>query len=228
MATPDRTRPARRLDQRRARERDIVDAARALFDERGIQDAPMDEIARVVGINRALIYRHFESKEELFVLTVTSYLAEITAQARQRIDRTAEPEQQFRSSWESFTSYCLEHPAFLDCALSLMRRPAGELRERVSDATWFRLGLSMSESLEVTTEILTSGKAKGVFTIDDPAFTTNCLYTQTLGMMHMARIGVIVSQASPGVPRVTTIAADEVQAACLRNALAAIGITNPS
>ena len=35
---------------RRARERKIVDATRALFDERGAQDAHIDHIARRVGI----------------------------------------------------------------------------------------------------------------------------------------------------------------------------------
>lgn len=226
MAAPQRARVTR-LQQRRVREREIVDAARTLFDERGLQDAPMDEIARVVGINRALIYRHFESKEELFVLTVTSYLGEITANGRDSMDPNAPPEAQFRSAWGSFTTYCREHPAFLDCALSLMRRPASELRNSVSEATWFRLGLSMSECLEVTTEILIRGQQQGVFEIDDPVFTTNCLYTQTLGIMHMARIGVMVSQAAPGVPYVSVISPERVEAACLRNALAALGITNP-
>ena len=58
-----------RIERRRSRERRIIDTTRALFDERGLQDAPMEEIAKAAGIPRALIYRHFESKEELFVLT---------------------------------------------------------------------------------------------------------------------------------------------------------------
>ena len=53
---------AARANARREREREIVEATRALFDERGVQDAPMEEIARVVGINKALIYRHFASQ----------------------------------------------------------------------------------------------------------------------------------------------------------------------
>ena len=50
---------------RRERERDLVRATRALFDERGMQDAPIEEIARAVGIARGLIYRHFSSKQAL-------------------------------------------------------------------------------------------------------------------------------------------------------------------
>ena len=104
---------------RRERERDIVDATRALFDERGLQDAPIEEIARAVGINKALIYRVFSSKEELFVLTVTTYLDELREAAAGTDD--------LRAALDVFTRFCLRYPAFLDCALSLMRRPAPEL-----------------------------------------------------------------------------------------------------
>ena len=69
---------------RATRERELVAATRALFDERGMQDAPIEEIARAVGIARGLIYRHFSSKEELFVLTVTDYLRRARRRARRR------------------------------------------------------------------------------------------------------------------------------------------------
>src|SRR5215210_5268509 len=132
---------------RRARERDIVEATRALFDERGLQDAPMDEIARAVGINKALIYRVFSSKEELFVLTVTHYLEDLR-------EVTVETRADLREALDRFTRFCLEYPAFLDCALSLMRRPAGELRERVSEGVWLRLGRSMAACLAPLRAIL--------------------------------------------------------------------------
>lgn len=187
----------------------------------------MDEIAKLVGINRALIYRYFESKEELFVLTVTRYLDEITDLARASVDPGNSPEDQLASAWGVFASYCLEHPAFLDCSLSLMRRPARELRQRVSESTWFRLGQSMSACLAVTIEIVSRGAELGVFRTEDPAFTTNCLYTQTLGIMHMARIGVGVSEIAPGVPQVFPVTDEQVRDACLRNAFAAVGVVSP-
>src|SRR5919199_6738739 len=116
-----RRRPARRPPRRR-REREIVVATRALFDERGMQDAPIEEIARAVGINKALIYRHFASKEELFVATVTLYLDELAERLRDvapELDHVG----RLREGWGRYADFCLQYPAFLDCALSLMRRP---------------------------------------------------------------------------------------------------------
>ncbi len=183
----------------------------------------MDEIAQAVGINRALIYRVFESKEEVFVLTVTRYLDEITERGVAALNLRARPERQLRVCWGSFASYCLEHPAFLDCALSLMRRPGGELRERVSDATWFRLGQSMSRCLGVTIDVVNRGVGTGAFMVEDPAFTVNCLYTQTIGMMHLARVGLGVHQVAPGIPGTFEIAPQSIHEACVRAALAAVG-----
>jgi AcrR family transcriptional regulator len=192
---------------RRERERDLVAATRALFDERGMQDAPMEEIARAVGINKALIYRVFASKVELFVLTVTSYLDELR-------EISLEPHEGLEDALDRFTRFCLRYPAFLDCALSLMRRPAAGLRERVGDGTWMRLGASMSACLAPLARIL---EEEGV---EDPDFTANRLYTQVLGTMHMARIGLGVREAAPGVPGAFPLDAERVRRACVSDAMA--------
>lgn len=216
---------ARRSRQRsrRDRERLIVEATRALFDERGMQVAPIEDIARAVGINKALIYRHFSSKEELFILTVTRYLAELT-QRLGEIDSALDPLAQLRDACERFTGFCLDYPAFLDCALSLMRRPAGELRERVSETVWFRLGQSMAVCLGLMSRILAAGADQGLFTVEDPDFTANHLYIQVLGTMHLARLGVGVREAAAGVPQVFAISAERVRQACVEDAMALVGL----
>src|SRR5919112_4586856 len=97
--------------RRENRERELVQATRALFDERGMQAAPIEEIANAVGIARGLIYRHFSSKDELFVLTVTDYLDELHGELAGLDDLEAVT--------RAFAEFCLRYPAFLDCSLSL-------------------------------------------------------------------------------------------------------------
>jgi AcrR family transcriptional regulator len=200
---------AARANARREREREIVEATRALFDERGVQDAPMEEIARVVGINKALIYRHFASQEELFVLTVTHYLSEL-AERFAAVDRSLEPEPQLRELSERYLDFCREYPAFLDCALSLMRRPFEELGERVSAGVLFRLGQSMSACLSPLSRVLAEGAEQGVFKVTDPDFLANLLYSQGLGAMHLARVSTGVRELAPGVPYVFPVDPHEV------------------
>ena len=69
----------RRKTRRASREQAIIAATRPLFDERGMRDARVEDIARAAGLNKALIYRAFSSKDEIFALAATSYLDELRA-----------------------------------------------------------------------------------------------------------------------------------------------------
>jgi AcrR family transcriptional regulator len=215
------TRAARpsRASARREREREIVEATRALFDERGVQDAPMEEIARAVGINKALIYRHFASKEELYVLTVTHYLTELNERFLE-VDESLDPRDQLREVSERFVSFCREYPAFLDCSLSLMRRPFSELAESVSESVLIRLGQGMSACLSRLSRILALGAEKGVFEVGDPDYVANHLYAQSLGAMHLARVGAGVRDLAPGVPQMIAIDPDHVSRVAIDAAFA--------
>lgn len=182
----------------------------------------MEDIARAVGINKALIYRHFSSKEELYVLALTSYLAEL-ADLLDAPPDTLDAVARLERGWRCYTDFCLRYPAFVDCGLSLMRQPAELLRESISDAIWIRLGLAMASCLGKLSEILAAGAREGAFAIEDPDFTANHLYTQTLGTMQLARIGIGVRAAAGGMPEPFVIDARHVQEACIADVIAAVG-----
>lgn len=210
---------------RQARERDLVAATRALFDERGMQEAPIEEIARTVGIARGLVYRHFSSKDELFVLTVTDYLRELGDQLEDAIADERLPRDQLRSLTESFARYCQRYPAFLDCSLALMRRPASELREIVSESVWLRLGGGMGRCIGAVGAVLHAGRSDGSFDVANPDYTANVLWTQGLGMMHLARIRVGLRESAPGLPELFTVSPEDVVESCVHSALALAGAT---
>src|SRR6188472_2490732 len=100
--------------RRRAREREILAATRQLFDQSGVRDAQIEDVARAVGVNRAIIYRHFSGKEELFALTLVSYLDDLETRlsAAARSKRT--PMSQLVAVTEAFVDFGVEHPAFVD------------------------------------------------------------------------------------------------------------------
>jgi AcrR family transcriptional regulator len=208
---------------RRVRERELVLATRALFDEKGMQDAPIEEIAKAVGIARGLIYRQFSSKEELFVLTVTNYLDELERDLDTAIDPTSDPATQLECCAQAFAGYCQLYPAFLDSSLSLMRRPARELHEIVSESVWLRLGQGMASCLAHLVGVLQRGSAAGTFSVEDPDYTANVMWTQMLGVMHLARIRVGVRQLARGVPGLFSVEPEQIVRTCVASALATAG-----
>ena len=174
MASAGTIRRARQ-DSRRAREQDIVSATRSLFDERGVQDAPIDEIARAVGINRCadlppLLLQGAALRAHGHTLPAGSWhelLVEVGP-------RTPDPVAALREGIsERFTGYCLEYPAFLDCALVAHAPPReGPAPQRGREAVWFRLGQDMASCLgPMVGHPGPGGREKGVSPrVGDPDF----------------------------------------------------------
>lgn len=192
-----------------------------------MQEAPIEAIARTVGIARGLVYRHFSSKEELFVLTVTDYLAELEGLLESATADADDPMTQLERCAEAYAGFCQRYPAFLDSSLALMRRPARELQQIVSDSVWLRLGQGMAGCIDHLVRVLRSGVESGDFAVDDPDYMANVLWTQTLGVMHLARIGVGVRQVAPNVPQLFRVEPEQVTRICVDNATAMVGASAP-
>ncbi len=210
--------------RRRRRETEILDATRALFDARGVRDAQIEDIANAVGINRAIIYRHFSGKEELFALTLVGYLEQLSGRLREADREDASPEDRLRAITAAFVDYGLEFPAFVDCALTLMRRPGPELLDEISEGAVYRLGRGISTCLAPVAAAIQAGVDTGVFHTEDVHLLANTLYASGLGGLQLARVGMVVKEAAPGVPTVAALSAQQVKEHLIASSVAmAIG-----
>ncbi len=186
---PPEPRRTAAVARRRAREQEILTATRALFDERGVRDAQIEDVARAVGVNRAIIYRHFSGKEELFALTLVGYLDDLF-QRLDAVDKDQPAADRVEALTSAFVDFGLEFPAFVDCAQTLMRRPGPELLDEMSESALFRLGRGISGCLRTLTDALSVGRGVGGdFDIDDVDLLANTLYATGLGALGLARVG---------------------------------------
>jgi AcrR family transcriptional regulator len=206
--------------RRRIREKEIIAATRALFDEKGVREAQIEDIAAAVGINRAIVYRHFSGKEELFALTLVSYLDELH-EALQAADDPASPApERLEGLVGAFVDYGLAHPAFIDCAQALMRRSGPELLDEISESALFRLGRGISGCLAILVAALQAGVESGDFEVSDPTLLANTLYASGLGALQLARVGILVAESAPGIPTVGEISPAQVRQYLVASALA--------
>lgn len=206
--------------RRRKREADIIAATRALFDQNGVRDAQIDQIARAVGVNRAIVYRHFTGKEELFALTLVEYLDELASALAEADTAGTDAADRLTRITGAFVDYGIAHPAFVDCAQTLMRRTGPELLEEMSESAVFRLGRAISTCLAVLEAALEAGVVAGDFRVDDPTLLANMLYASGLGALQLARVGILVKEAAPGVPTVGQISPEQVRDYLVASALA--------
>jgi len=218
-ASTDGRRSAAAL-RRRAREADIIAATRALFDERGVRDAQIEDIAKAVGINRAIVYRHFTGKEELFALVLVGYLDELGAALSLAAEQHDAATDRLAGIVGAFVDYGVAHPAFIDCAHALMRRQGAELLDEISESALYRLGRAITSCVGVLVAALERGVASGDFQVKDPVLLANTLYASGLGSLQLARLGILVAETSPGVPTVASISPAQVRTYLVITALA--------
>jgi AcrR family transcriptional regulator len=122
-----------RADAQRNRER-IVDAARVIFQERGL-DVPLEEIADRAGVGIATLYRRFPTREELVAAVFEAQLHAYATLAEEALEAS--------DAWTGFCGFverlCAMQAAdrgFADVATMRLPRSetAARLRERAHQA----------------------------------------------------------------------------------------------
>jgi len=188
------------VERRAQRTKEILDATRSLIDERRMRDAQIEDIARAVGINRAIIYRHFTTKEELFAMTLVDYLREL----EQRLDKAAStatsPTDRIVAITGEFFEYGAEYPAFVDCAQSLLRRRGPELLDQISLDRLTELGAAINRCFMHITSAIRDGNETGEFDVKDPELIANIMYTQGLGTLNLVTFQRSIRELNSGLP----------------------------
>lgn len=90
---------------RAERERQILDAAVAVFGERGYQSASMDVVAERVGVTKPVLYAHFGSKEGLLLACIARARGELLEVITTAAASAHGPEEMLRRGTLAFFEY---------------------------------------------------------------------------------------------------------------------------
>jgi AcrR family transcriptional regulator len=104
MAKPP-TRKRLAVEERRAL---IVEAAGRLFGERGYAGTRLDDIAAAAGVTKPILYRHFDSKKELYLALLERHRDDLGSFA-QVIPSEGPPEDRLRTVLEFWFAYVQTH-----------------------------------------------------------------------------------------------------------------------
>ncbi len=89
--TSPATSPQPRHRRKQARPQELLDAALALFVEKGFAAARSEEVAARAGVSKGTLYLYFPSKEELFKAVVRGNLSVLIAEAQQLAEQFEGP-----------------------------------------------------------------------------------------------------------------------------------------
>ena len=88
MPTTNRTEESTpRQRRKQARPQELLEAALALFVEKGFAATRADEVARLAGVSKGTLYLYYPSKEELFKAVVRQNLGGLIAQGRDLVSQ---------------------------------------------------------------------------------------------------------------------------------------------
>jgi AcrR family transcriptional regulator len=175
--------PTALLERRRlpvAQRRELItDAAGRLFGERGYDGARLDEIAAAAGVTKPVLYRHFDSKRDLYLALLARHRDDLPSFV-EAIPREGSAEVRLRIGVEVWLAYVEEH----DYAWRMLFRDTGggpeiaafrrEVQDRAREVivAMLRLleGAAIPEGeLEPLAELLRSGMASLVlWWMDNP------------------------------------------------------------
>ena len=142
-----------RADAQRNRDR-IVEAARAVFAERGI-DAQMEEIARRAEVGVGTLYRHSPTKEALMGELLADRWRTLSDQARESLAEESDP-------WEAFAGTLRRNAETMSADAAVRDTIMGS----DSPAVWQHSEQARADLLEATAELIVRGQAAGVLRED--------------------------------------------------------------
>ncbi len=178
----------RRAREKEQRRRDILDAARQEFFERGFHRPTVDDVAARAEVSKGTIYLYFASKEEILAHLLLEglelLLAEMNAVCEPTLSTPAESTLQNLAN--AYMSFCRSYPHYFRLIMAFDRgRFEGSIPRPLYQEV---LGKSL-QGLNLLAQTIQLGKRSGVFDVDDP--------WQAAGSVWAALNGVLVLMAHP-------------------------------
>ena len=93
------------------RRRQLLDAARTAFAEKGFHATSMDEVADVAGVTKPVIYQHFGSKRQLFLELLVDVGAELRDTIAVASARATGPRAQVEAGFAAYLRFVSEDQA---------------------------------------------------------------------------------------------------------------------
>jgi len=165
------------------RRRDILEAARSVFSEKGFQTATMDEIAEKVELSKPTIYLYFDSKEDLYTSLALEDSYKVVERLKESLASDVGLIEKWRSVYLAFLEHCIEHPEYVSISQHIL---APESRQRVSDHILEEFDKHTHELIGYVAQLVEEGIEKGLARDDLPPQTIVLItWRLTIGLLEL-------------------------------------------
>ncbi len=141
----------------------ILEAAARIFSEKGYHATSMQDIAEAVDLQKASLYHHFSSKQEILMGILDRALDLINTRLELVLSQPLSIEEKLRCAMVSYLQTIAENQPLAGVLLLELRSLDPELKARQA---------SRREKFEgIWRDLIIEGKQQGIFTDVDPSLT---------------------------------------------------------
>jgi AcrR family transcriptional regulator len=178
----------RRAREKAQRRREILDAARREFFERGFHAPTVDDVAARAEVSKGTIYLYFKSKEEILAHLLLEGLELLLTEMEAVYDSDAPPpaETGLRALAHAYLDFCQNNPNYFRLIMAFDR---GRFEESISRDLYKEVLNRSLRGLALVKQTIEMGAASGDFYVEDP--------WQAAGLVWAALNGVLVLMAHP-------------------------------
>jgi TetR/AcrR family transcriptional regulator len=159
----------------------ILHTARIEFARHGLAGARVDRIASLAGVNKAMIYYHFRSKENLHRVVIDQELGKVKKLMEEALAQETDPESAFRKLSELFRSMFEDQDNFVPMFLREIASANPRFRKAFANA--------MSEKKRLTEKakrLIKDGNKKRLFRDVDSRHAMISFMGMNMGYLLMA------------------------------------------
>lgn len=172
----------RRQRERAARRKQILQAAREVFMQKGFGSATMDEIAQRAELGKGTLYSYFKSKEELYVAVLNEGLEVFLRRIEETLKLPLGPEEMIKRLGDVYYQYYLDHKDYFRVFFFLEH---GDVfkdlpRELIQDN--IERGV---QCLRLFAEVVEQGIREGIFAPVDPWKAAVAFWGATNGILFL-------------------------------------------
>lgn len=182
----------------------ILEAAEALFAQKGYQSVSIDNIASAAGVSRGLVHYHFHSKEELFIDLVKGVMDEFAHRLGLTLGGC-------RTTREKIRALLLAFLNLAEARRSLWRTGVSEASGLSEDIARL-FAAYRRENLAIIMGVLEEGIAQRELKIADSQFVAHCM----MAMITSTALGKFLSEfglkADAIAERLSTLLLDGIAA----------------
>ena len=178
----------RRAREKAQRRKEILNAARQEFFERGFHRPTVDDVAARAEVSKGTIYLHFESKEGILARLLLEGLDLLVKE----MEAVCIPEPSHEADYtlqelaNAYLRFAQSNPSYFRLIMAFDR---GRFEESISPGLYKKVMNRSLQGLDLLARTIEQGKATGVFQVDDP--------WQAAGSVWAALNGVLVLMGHP-------------------------------